>query len=276
MPPNHIELLRRILQLCPGLSYVQQIIILRNLVGVHYSTYELRDALKRLNMTRKHITFMPMELDRVLRSHYVHLIRPGGPFRAKMFRAIDESHAVLQEIMRQLGLSPRGDRAFQRIFKRGGKSEGCSAILSMTFEGVKTVNVYDTAVEGNINCTVFEREFLDVILPQMNSYPGDDSVTLLDGSSVHNKQRLFAACQAAGVVCIFLYPYGFVHNPCELVFGAAKNRLRILDPLSNENSPLADFFRNCLMTTVTADMACNFFEHCDICVSAEDREWARR
>jgi transposase len=207
MPPNHIKLLRRILQLCPGLSYVQQIIILRNLVGVHYSTYELRDALKRLNMTRKHITFMPMELDPVLRSHYVHLIRPGGPFRAKMFRAIDESHAVLQEIMRQLGLSPRGDRAFQRIFKRGGKSEGCSAILSMTIEGVKTVNVYDTAVEGNINCTVFEREFLDVILPQMNSYPEDDSLTLLVGSSVHNKQRLFAACQAVGVVPPWLALY---------------------------------------------------------------------
>jgi hypothetical protein len=276
MPPNHIELLRKILEVCPDLLYVEQIKILVNLVGVDYSIYELRDAQRRLKMTRKGISFMPMELDPLLRTHFLHLIRRGGPFRAKMIRAIDESHAVVEGVMRLLGLAPIGIRAFQRIFKRGGRSEGCSAILSMTIEGVRSVHVYDTAAEGNINCDVFEREFLDVILPQMNPYPGDDSVTLCDGASVHNKHRIFAACQAVGVICIFLYPYGFAHNPCELVFGASKNRMKILNPHSDVNKPLVNFFRECLTTTTTAEMACNFFEHCDIHVTPDEREWATR
>jgi len=59
--------------------------------------------------------------------------------------------------MRLLGLAPIGIRAFQRIFKRGGRSEGCSAILSMTIAGVSSVHVM-TQLRRGISTVMFLKE----------------------------------------------------------------------------------------------------------------------
>ena len=98
MHPEHINLLSSILLNFPDLFYAEQIMVLRNLVGVDYSMYDLRDAMRRLKMTRKCLDLRPIEVDRRLQAEYIHLVRHGGLFSARMIRAIDETHCHLQAV----------------------------------------------------------------------------------------------------------------------------------------------------------------------------------
>jgi hypothetical protein len=70
---------------------------------------------------------------------------------------------------------------------------------------------------------------------------------------------------------VFLEPYSYDHNPIELVFHSAKDYCRKNYPSGNSNDPIATHFKEALFNCVSGDTACNYFAHCHVHVTPEER-----
>ena len=109
----------------------------------------------------------------------------------------------------------------------------------------------------------------------MNPFPLLRSVLILDNASVHTKQAIYALCAAHGIMVIFLPPYSYDYNPIEKAFHEAKAYMRkVFDRGGMAPLSLAAKLKSSLEGSVSAEKACNFFQHCHIQVSEEDRKWA--
>lgn len=62
--------------------------------------------------------------------------------------------------------------------------------------------------------------------PQLQPFPGDNSVVLIDGASIHKSWRAIRAILDTGALVRFLEPYDPVHMPIEFGFRAMKQFLR--------------------------------------------------
>jgi len=100
----------------------------------------------------------------------------------------------------------------------------------------------------------------------------------MDNAPVHLRPLLEVECARVGVLILFLPPYGFVLNPTELVINGARKlmqrRYGIAGALWPQNLTIGQVISQCCFASVTPSIACNYFEHCGIPVTADDREWA--
>ena len=100
----------------------------------------------------------------------------------------------------------------------------------------------------------------------------------MDNAQVHLKLLIDAECLQRDILILYLPPYSFNFNPIELCFNAAKMKLQrdygigFLPP----HVRIGDLFRQCLLTCMTPDIACNMFVKCHVHVSAAERDWATR
>ena len=99
------------------------------------------------------------------------------------------------------------------------------------------------------------------ILPTMNPFPGPKFVLVVDNAAVHNRVPMYIMCARFGVILIFLSVYSFDFNPIELLFEVTKKNMESLGCDT-------EHLRYHLWNAVTAEVACNMFEHCYIPISA--------
>jgi DDE superfamily endonuclease len=129
------------------------------------------------------------------------------------------------------------------------------------------VSMHDDVIDSETYLTVLEND----ILPLMNPYPGEKSVLINDNAPVHNKAAIMTLCDGFGVITVFLEPYSYDYNPIELVFHSAKDYCRMHYPTDDPNDPISKHFKEALMNSVDGNMACDYFAHCHVKVTAEER-----
>jgi hypothetical protein len=132
----------------------------------------------------------------------------------------------------------------------------------MSINGTNSVNILDI---NNADSFMNALEFN--ILPTMNPFPGPKSVLVVDNAAVHNRVPMYIMCARFGVILIFLSVYSFDFNPIELLFNVTKKNMESLG-CDTDNRLLPEHLRYHLWNAVTAEVACNMFEHCYIPISA--------
>lgn len=133
----------------------------------------------------------------------------------------------------------------------------------MSINGTNSVDIIDI---NDADSFLFALEF--IILPTMNHFPGPKSVLVVDNAAVHNRVRMYILCARFGVILIFLSVYSFDFNPIELLFNVTKSKMESLGCNTDERL-LPEHLRFHLWDAVTAEVACNMFEHCFLPMTEE-------
>lgn len=102
----------------------------------------------------------------------------------------------------------------------------------------------------------------------MNPFPSVKS------APVHNKAAILTLCQGSGVLAMFLEPNSYDYHTIELVFHSAKAYLRDTWPLDDTRSPVLKHFEHALFNCINSDIACNYFVHCHVTVTEDERDRA--
>lgn len=71
--------------------------------------------------------------------------------------------------------------------------------------------------------------------PQVEQYPGFNSVWIMDGAKIHCDPNIIRYLRSIGIIPVFLPPYCPFFNPIEIAFGLMKRHLR---KTHHENSPI--------------------------------------
>jgi len=160
-------------------------------------------------------------------------------------------------------------------FKRRQRgSASISGIASISIQGIVTATVYDNIVDGDVFLWTLEHD----ILPLMNAYPLPRSVLVMDNAPVHKKLQIQALAALRGIIVVFLPPYSYDFNPIELAFKDAKAWMQGEYGLEGDEEGevmLAEMLLKGIRNSCTVDTACNYFQHCFIGISVEDRKWAK-
>ena len=137
----------------------------------------------------------------------------------------------------------------------------------MSTKGIEVVSMHDEVIDGPTYLRVLEES----ILPLMNPYPMEKSFLFNDNAPVHNKAAIITLCEIYGVIAVFFEPYSYDYNPIELVFHSATEYCRLHFPLDDPHFPIATNFENALYKCVSGNVACNYFCHCHVNVTEEER-----
>ncbi|KAI3659420.1 hypothetical protein MP638_000179 [Amoeboaphelidium occidentale] len=62
---------------------------------------------------------------------------------------------------------------------------------------------------------------------KVKQYPGDNSVWILDGASIHRDENLAYFIRSLGIIVIFLPAYCPFFNPIEVIFGQVKGKMQL-------------------------------------------------
>ena len=220
----------------------------------------------------------PLERDPELRRYWIEqVLGNDAGLTSDQFLFVDESSKKLKDCRRSRVFAVSGDTVqIPVVHTRSGNS--ASIIASLSIEGVQSVTVVDVNEEGNIDGQRFLEAFIDDILVLCEPFPGKRSVIVMDNAQVHLKLLIDAECLQRNILILYLPPYSFDFNPIELCFNAAKMKLQrdyglgLLPP----HVQIGDLFRNCLLTCMTPDIACNMFLKCHVHVTDDERAWAAR
>ncbi|KAI7944986.1 hypothetical protein MJO28_000038 [Puccinia striiformis f. sp. tritici] len=148
-------------------------------------------------------------------------------FRART-GPIPSSHLVfLDECGVSLGTHSR-DKAWARKGRRTDRipralgAPRISVLPAVCLDGMLAV----MAQEGIMVRLDIEYFLEEVLMPQMNPFPGRNSVLVLDNAPIHHGGRIAEICEAARVLLVYLPPYSPDLNPIEKVFSVLKNQLK--------------------------------------------------
>jgi len=192
------------------------------------------------------------ERDEAAREEWREFVRTN--FVASMVVTVDESSKDDRTIFRRRGRAPRGVRAeIEANFVRG---ERWSIEAALGVEGYVAVR----AVPGSVDGDEFFDFIVNDVLPQMNPYPQDRSVLILDNCAIHKSTALREVVEAHGCRLFFLPPYSPDLNPIEESFSAVKAWIRRnWRRMFNSENPEVDLIEAC--GTVTAEKARGWFRH---------------
>lgn len=176
-------------------------------------------------------------------------------------------HIVSLTIFGRYGWNIKGRPAFLYIANAAhGYGVGCSAMCSMTLDGMRTITISEHMIDNNIFMETLQND----VLPAMNPFPHPRSVLVMDNATVHNPFQVHNACQGHGVLPVFLPPYSYDFNPIELAFHQAKNYIR--DRYALADGVCAERLYEGLASVQSID-ACHYYRHCGYYVSEADVEW---
>jgi transposase len=166
---------------------------------------------------------------------------------------LDESATNRFTSQRTYAWAPIGDRARRHdFFVRGTRY---SILPAISLDGVLHLDILTRSWTG-----IEFRQYLDILLDNMNPYPQNNSVLIMDNASVHHfdgvREMVEARCvslsyiplhiisyYSRGIRLVYLPPYSPDFDPIEEGFSSMKmwiraNRDYVLGELSNE--PLCD------------------------------------
>jgi transposase len=247
--------------------------------GHFYTERLIRQVMHRRNYVYKLANHLaPFERDEELRRYWREQILDGiAGFTSDQFLFVDESSKKLKDCRRPRVFAVQGDLVeIPVVHTHSGNA--ASIIASLSIEGVQSISVVDVNEAGNINGEMFLQSFIEDILVICEPFPGKRSVVAMDNAQVRLKQLIEAECFQRNILIFFLPAYSFDYNPIELCFNAAKMKLKrdyglnMLPP----HLKIGDLFRDCLLTCMTPEIACNKFVRCFVNVSDAERAWATR
>ena len=93
----------------------------------------------------------------------------------------------------------------------------------------------------------------------MQSYPGNNSVIVMDNAQIHHDSKLVELIKGLGCYVVFLPPYSSDYNPIETAFSTIKSWIRRnRDFMEAFNDPIHALLVAC--SQITSQMARSFFE----------------
>ena len=103
-----------------------------------------------------------------------------------------------------------------------------SAVTAMCTEGVVDYHL----TTGTVNSHSFFDFVRGQLVPNMQPFPGDRSVLIMDNCSVHHSEEVKDLVRDAGILLLYLPPYSPDYNPIEELFSYAKYYLKEHDEVA--------------------------------------------
>ena len=98
----------------------------------------------------------------------------------------------------------------------------------------------------------------EVLVPQMNPFPGRNSILVMDNARIHHGGRTSEICEAANILLIYLPPYSPDFNPIEKVFSVLKSQIKRHQILTG-TAANAEIIKDFLPTFVTPALMRSLF-----------------
>ncbi|KDN41834.1 hypothetical protein RSAG8_07205, partial [Rhizoctonia solani AG-8 WAC10335] len=197
----------------------------------------------------------------VLRFEYCEVVQQ---LRPSMFVFVDESAIDRRATYRNRGYAPSGERVSTKAFFIRG--ERYSILPAFSLSGVLGLDV----VRGSFTAETF-LNFIEKLLANMNPFPGDNSVIVMDNCRIHRSQEVLDLIIQSDMHYIFLPPYSPDYNPIETAFSTIKASIRRSGDIArfnmmDQDAPNAEaaieamFFRH--VFSVTTKDAAGWFRKC--------------
>jgi hypothetical protein len=142
---------------------------------------------------------------------------------------IDETSKNRATINRQYGWGPKRTTLFNKDFVLKGKR--MSVVGAYGTRGLLAVDV----IPETYNQARFESFFKHFVLPELNPYPGPNSIVVIDNARIHNRRKLFDMCFSKGALLLFLSPYSPDMNPIEKFWATTKMHLKKIGGYNADN-----------------------------------------
>ena len=147
------------------------------------------------------------------------------------------------------GYSPKDERVRLKVPRNRGKNT--TLLASISTEGMGPC----LAVEGSTTAKVFEFYLEHSLAPELK----EGWVVVMDNLPAHKPDRVRELIEDRGCKLLYLPPYSPDYNPIEEAFSKIKGVLR--DAQARTRQTLVEAMGQAL-STVTAQDARGFFEHC--------------
>jgi transposase len=222
-----------------GEMYLQLIIskqpdlTLEELCDHYYEVYQVRvstatmcNTLKKMNITRKKITFSDPKKNtdkvRIKKQNYDEQLKKIEP--EKRFY-LDETGSCLNMSL-FFGRSKRGQRAYD--VKPTSPGETLNTVAILTLDGIKAEYMYSEPLTAPLFISYLD----EYVLPILN----DNQTLIMDNHPVHHAKIVEQYLNEHNIKFLFLPPYSPQLNPIEEAFSKIKQyikkyRPRILDDL---------------------------------------------
>jgi len=174
-------------------------------------------SLRRRGYTRKKLTRPAIERDEDDRLGFEYIV--ATYFEPEQLVFLDESACDRRTARRPYGWAVCGDRSRCRDFFVRGKRY--SILPAMSLDGVVALGVQ----EGALTRADFTA-FLEMLLDNMNPFPQQNSVIVMDNAQIHKGQQIRDMVAARGMRVLYLPAYSPDYNPLEEGFSAVKAWVR--------------------------------------------------
>lgn len=178
--------------------------------GKNVSISTMWRSLVYCGITRKKLHKAAKERNELLRSAF--MARIGSQYTSNQLIFLDESSKDERTISRGYGYSELNTRAVKKVVFIRGKRY--TLLPAFTLDGIIAIDI----IEGSCTKDRFKEFVISQVLPQMNSFPHERSVLILDNARIHHNDGLLEYLNAFGVYIEFLPPYSPDLNPIELAF----------------------------------------------------------
>ncbi|GBB87335.1 hypothetical protein RclHR1_13790002 [Rhizophagus clarus] len=172
---------------------------------------------------------------------------------------MDEASKDERTLSREYGYFLKNTFATKKnVFVRGVRY---TILPALSLQGIIAVDI----MEGSCTKERF-KEFVisNVVVPQMNAYPSEHSVLVLDNARIHHDKDLIEYIESFGGRVEFLPPYSPNFNPIESSFSVIKSFLqKYRDFVNSCSDPRYSLLIAC--TQITSNMAANFLKIQFIC-----------
>lgn len=166
--------------------------------NISISTSALSRTLNSVGLSRKTLQKLASERNELCRAEFRNYLRDNFVGDGSEFVVVDETSKNERTYARHYGRAARGRRAQLRdVFVRGIRYSLCAAL---TTQGYIATHV----VEGSYDTQKFYDFITEEVLPQMNPFPAERSVLILDNCRIHHNDDLVELVENAGV-CEFTY-----------------------------------------------------------------------
>jgi transposase len=197
--------------------YLGEIVqLVKNDLGVDLSAATICRLLKRYGHTRKKVRQVAQQRCAALRGHFMAHIYL---YTSESFVWIDETGSNKKDHIRKYGYALKGvTPVYHRLLCRG---ERYNAIAAISCTEVLAVEVR----KGSVNGTLFYNFLRGELFPRMHSFPGPNSVAIMDNCSIHHVQEVQDLAKQLGIILLYLPPYSPDYNPIEESFSYVKTYL---------------------------------------------------
>ena len=206
--------------------------------------------LKKMGITRKQLTLVPIERNTVER------INQRRMYSLEISRISDENLIFLDETgfsehtTREYGYSPAGNKAYVNV--PANRKRDKSLLCAINKEGVIGYELK----EGSYNGESFIGFINRVIVPYFYEHP--TSILIMDNARIHKTQPVLSALVSGNIRYKFNVPYSPELNPIEEFFSMVKSRFSSIR-VSNPTLSIGECVNHILGTGINYSSLCSGF-----------------